>query len=343
MLNHLKLTTVRILSIDGGGIRGLIPAMMLREIRRRLDALGKRKPFHRIFDLMAGTSTGGLITLGLSTPTLKDANRGRRCTKPVLSVDELVSLYKSEGQRIFPQKSNVLVNTLVHAMQHKYDAGHLEAVLEEKLGTATLQEALTNVLVTSYDIERREPHLFIRRPPTPGGREEPDFAVKDVARATSAAPTYFEPAYLQPIPPDGTRYALIDGGVFANNPALLAYIEAKRTFPNATRFVILSLGTGIVDKPYRYDEVKDWGYIDWMAAFRGLPLFSMMMDGQSDAAVSVLRDFPGVKLFRFDPHIDEKHAFMDDAGPDNITYLERRATDLIGQASDELDELCHRL
>jgi patatin-like phospholipase/acyl hydrolase len=258
-------------------------------------------------------------------------------------VDELVALYRNEGQRIFPQKSNVLVNTLVHAMQHKYDAAHLEAVLEEKLGSACLQDAMTNVLVTSYDIERREPHLFIRRPSIPGARPAEDFAVRDVARATSAAPTYFEPAYLEPTPPNGKRYALIDGGVFANNPALLAYIEAKRVFPNATRFVILSLGTGIVVKPYRYAEVKDWGYIDWMAAFRGLPLFSMMMDGQSDVAVSVLRDFPGVKLVRLDPHIDEKHAFMDDAGPDNIAYLERRAMDLIEQSSDQLDELCHRL
>ena len=111
------------------------------------------------------------------------------------------------------------------------------------------------------------------------GKDFPDFYMKDVARASSAAPTYFMPAYVSPIGSE-KKYSFVDGGVFANNPAMCAYIEAKKIYPNARKFIILSLGTGVGTRKYSHKQVKDWGYIDWVYPGNGAPLSTMMSRGQ---------------------------------------------------------------
>ncbi len=228
---------VKILAIDGGGIRGVIPAMILE----RLEQL-TGKATHELFDLIAGTSTGGILALGLTAPN--PAGEAR------YSAHDLVELYFSEGRTIFPQPLWRRVpgfGLAADVMDEKYPAAGIEDVLERYFGDTMLSEALTDVLVTSYAIERRTPFFFkSRHASTEDRRATHDFAMRDVARSTSAAPTYFEPAVVNAARAERQDYyALVDGGVFANNPSLCALAEAKTMLgADLSEILLVSLGTG---------------------------------------------------------------------------------------------------
>jgi len=342
MFSRFKLNTVRILSIDGGGVRGIIPAYLLWRIETALRRRGKERAFSRMFHMVAGTSTGGLIALALTIPQGAPNAAYHRRSK-ALEVSRILDLYRNQATRIFPPKSNRPLGRMAHAVKHKYDGVELDLMLEELFGEKTLQEALTNVLITSYDTERREPRFFKKRPPAGRWADDLDFRAADVARATVAAPTYFHPAFVSASPSTGETFSLVDGGVFMNNPALGAYVEARKIYPNATRFIVVSLGTGIVDRPYPFAAVKEWGYLDWVSPYNGTPLLSMMMDGQSDSVVHMLKNLPGVTLYRFDPRIEERHSLMDDSSAQNISYLEERARNYCDREADMLEELARRL
>jgi patatin-like phospholipase/acyl hydrolase len=339
--NRFKISTVKVLAIDGGGIRGIVPALILAWIEEHLAGRQHKKRLCDVFDVMAGTSTGGLIVLGLSSP---GAGHGKhRDKEPMVSARELAALYREKGTLIFPPRRYPLRTGLLQAFKHKYDDDALRRLLEEIFRDVTLKEALTNVLVTSYDTENREPRFFKKRPPLSEFEDDLNFYVKDVARATIAAPTYFSPARIRPIPARGRSFSLVDGGIFANNPALNAYIEARKLFPRAARYLVVSLGTGVAEKSYTHKEIHDWGYMEWMSPFKGVPLLDMMMDGQSDSTNHMLSRLPGVDLFRFDFQLADEHRFMDDAGEANLDYLCSAARKLLKVEEERLTELCDRL
>ena len=318
-----------VLSIDGGGVRGIIPAMILAEVERRTE-----EPISRLFDLIAGTSTGGILALALTKP---DAER---CAQ--YSAEELVHLYDKRGPAIFPKSWRQYV-PFRNIEDEKYSATGLETVLDEYLGKALMNEACTNLLLTSYDIELRRPHYF---------RRDDGFAMKDVARATSAAPTYFEPLKL----PTGTAldyYALIDGGVFANNPAMCAFVEAQRLFSTADKFVILSLGTGQFTRRLPYEKVVDWGLRQWAR-----PILDVVFDGVSDCVHDQLSDLYSVArhsasdtplrgylefYHRFQVTLGDTEDSMDDASKDNLRDLKTLAADLINDERESLEIACAHL
>lgn len=335
--------TARILSIDGGGVRGLIPSLVLEEIQRRLRSRGDMRPFHRIFDLMAGTSAGGIIALGLSLPAESDDGKGFDRSKAALDVSQVTALFSARGLEIFPRSGLVNFRSILQAFGEKYSAGSLESLMEQLFGDATIQDALTNLLITSYDVEERGPHMFKKRPKR-RGKNDLNFYMRDVARATSAAPTYFEPAYIEPIPPTGRHYCLVDGAIFANNPALAAYIEARKIFPRARRYVIVSLGTGRAEHRFSYERIKDWGYLDWVSPRNGVPLFSLSSEGQSTAVVHQLSRIPDVEFYRLNgPLSDGASESMDNAAPDNIARLTAAAMDVVSDNEELIKRLCARL
>ena len=334
--------TVRVLSIDGGGVRGLIPSLVLTEIQRRLRARGKGRPFHELFDLMAGTSAGGVIALGLSLPARQKDGAFSR-TSAALDISQITSLFTERGGEIFPRGRLGNLRSLVQAFGEKYNADSLELVLEGVFGEATVKDALTNLLVTSYDIEKRNPHMFKKRPQR-NGKIDLDFFMKDAARATSAAPTYFEPAYIDSVPAGNSSFCLIDGGIFANNPALAAYIEARKIFPHARRYLIVSLGTGWALRGFTYEKIRDWGYLEWVSPRNGVPLFSLASEGQSVAAVHQLSRIPDVEFYRVNgPLLVGANESIDDASADNIARLTATAMELIASHDALLDKLCRRL
>ncbi|HEY9834078.1 MAG TPA: CBASS cGAMP-activated phospholipase [Stenomitos sp.] len=317
---------IKILSIDGGGVRGIIPAKVLAEIEERT---GKR--IAEIFDLIAGTSTGGILTLGLA----KADERG----KPYYTASDLVSLYKEESEIIFPltlfSKFKALFNT-------KYSSKPLEQVLHKYFGETRLSEALTEVLIASYELKQCDPFFFRRF----NAIEKPsrNFKMVEVARAACAAPTYFEPLHLKT---SDRTYVFIDGGVFANNPAMFAYTEAKARHKDATKFLVVSIGTGQLTNQLEYKQVKKWGQLEWAQ-----PILSVFFDGISDAVDYQMNSLLSVEnkttyYYRFQIGLQELRKDigdrMDDASDENIAYLEDLAQRIISKEDKRLETLCQLL
>jgi predicted acylesterase/phospholipase RssA len=203
-------------------MHGIIAAAILRHIEDRCGV-----GVHRLFDLVAGTSTGGIIALGL-------------CKPEPLTAAEVLTLYTEHGSEIFPRR-NRWARSLFGP---KYHPAPLERMLRTYLGDRSVSDCETPCIVTAYDIEKRETR-FIK---SWRGDEMPLWAA---ARATSAAPTFF--------PPYGS---LIDGGVFINNPALSAYAAARRMWPDETQLVV-SIGTGGMTRSIDPVRARRFGVFGW--------------------------------------------------------------------------------
>jgi patatin-like phospholipase/acyl hydrolase len=319
---------IKILSIDGGGIRGVIPAMVLAEIEQRT-----KQPIAHLFDLVAGTSTGGILALGLTIP--------RRSGAPLYTAEELLGIYEHEGRRIFSRSLMRRVLALDNLTWKKYASGGIESVLLEYFGESRLRDAVTDVLITSYEVERCFPFFF----KSANARQRPDydFAARDVARATSAAPTYFEPMKILTGTSDH-HYTLVDGGVFANNPAACALVEARATHPDADGCLVVSLGTGSLNRSLPVAIAKYWGTVRWAK-----PLIDIVFDGVSSTVDYQLKELlPGKDgdarhYYRFQTVLDSHNSSMDNASPDNITALKGLALRMMDCQSKDLEELCEKL
>jgi predicted acylesterase/phospholipase RssA len=323
-----KSAMIKILSIDGGGIRGIVPAVVLAEIERRTG-----QPTAHLFDLIAGTSTGGILAVGLSIP--------KKPSAPLYSAEDLIEMYQRQGARIFSRSLSHRLAALGNLRRGKYTNSGIEAVLLEYFVDSRLRDAATDLLITSYEIERSSPFFF--RSSMARERPDYDFPAREVARATSAAPTYFAPMRIS----TGTfedHYTLIDGGVFANNPAACALVEARTTHRDANGFLVVSLGTGELNRCLPYDEAKDWGPYRW-----AMPVLDVVLDGVSRTVDYQLRQLlPGAeghcqRYYRFQTTLDGHHRRLDDASPDNITALKALAYNLVERESANLEKLCGQL
>ena len=318
---------VKILSIDGGGIRGIIPAIILAEIEERTQ-----KSISELFQLISGTSTGGMLALSLVKP---DENG-----KPEYSAQKTVKLYETEGEKIFSRSVSHRIRGMGGLMEGKYLSDGIEDVLNRYFRETCLKESLADVLIVSYEIEKRIPWLFRSSKAKING--DYDFPMKQVARATTAAPTYFEPLMIKA---DAAvdYYALIDGGVCANNPAMCAYVEARNTHPDSDDYLIVSLGTGQISRPILYDKAKDWGLAGWAQ-----PILSVVLNGVCSTVDYQLRQLlpprdDSPRYYRFQMRLDEDHAGLDDASPENIRILKLLAQELVQDNRDDLNRLCDQL
>jgi uncharacterized protein len=319
----------KVLSIDGGGIRGIIPAIVLAEIERRT---GKR--IAEMFDLVAGTSTGGILALGLTKPG--------RDGGPEYSAKKLIDLYETEGGKIFSIPVWHRIKSAGGVAEEKYPSKGIEEVAKEYSGGVHIAEALTEVLVTAYEIEGRAPWFFKRRHARDENREGDNFLMREIARATSAAPTYFEPFLVEGGPHD--KCALIDGGVHSNNPAMCAYVEARKIHPDENDFLVVSLGTGELTRNMPYEEVKGWGLALWAQ-----PILNVVFDGVADTVDYQLRELlfteegDARRYYRFQTVLDIGKDDMDDASATNIAALKTKAQEIIDENEANLGALCAQL
>jgi patatin-like phospholipase/acyl hydrolase len=296
---------MRVLSIDGGGIRGLIPALVLEELERRAE----RRVFE-LFDLIAGTSTGAILACALCAPDPLPAVR-------------VAALYEEEGPEIFSRSIFQRIRSADGLLDEKYDSATLDGVLARFLSDKRLSRTRPDLVVPAYDTAGPAPFFF----KTTDARESPedDFPLSVVARASSAAPTYFEPSAV-----DGR--ALVDGGVFAANPAMSAWAEAVRFQPGA-EVVLLSLGTGERTRRRTFDEIEDWGLLEWAR-----PLLDVVFDGISDAVDYQLRHALGEgRYWRFQVELTRASDALDDATDENLRALRAQAEELIAARSADLD------
>ncbi len=321
---------MRILSIDGGGIRGLIPALVLAELERQTG-----RAIADCFDLIAGTSTGGILALGLAKP----GPDGR----PQHRAQDLADLYLLEGGRIFHEGAFQHLTNPMGIRAARYPATGLEGVLRDCFGETRLKEALVELLIPAYDLEKRDPFFYRSRRAAMDPRY--DVPMRVAARATSAAPTYFEPVQVQW---PGERDVLVDGGVFAINPAMCAYAEGCQRLREAGDpdggILLVSLGTGCYTRAYRYEEARTWGAAGWAR-----PLLDVIFDGVGDTVDYQLRQIlpqgaGGTRGYhRFQTTLDPDLSEMDDTSPAHLEGLHRMAERILTAQAAEMEALARHL
>lgn len=305
---------IKILSIDGGGIKGIIPATILVELER---LTGKR--IADMFDMIAGTSTGGILGSVL-------------CSNKKYSAKDALNIYIKRGEDIFSRNLCERIFSFTMSLsQNKYSHSGIESVLKEYFGKETIDESKTNLLITSFDINHMEPFLF-----KSWKQECVGLPLKFVCRATSAAPTYFEPfhAYIQ-----GKERTLIDGGVYLNNPAMSAYAEAYKLYGEDIDVVIVSLGTGQMSQSIPYASAKNWGKIEWI-----VPLIDCMFGGVSDAVDYQMNMMLGDNYYRLQTSkLNDSTQELDNVNPENLKNLKMIADKLVKSNKAVLDEIVKKI
>ena len=320
----------KVLSIDGGGIRGLIPAMILQVIEAKVG------PVCKTFDLIAGTSTGGIIALGLTRP--REPGSGFPAHRAV----DMTEMYLKEGNIIFPHDHK---NPFWWVHDERYSHKGLVDILKEKFGEYRLKDTLTDVIITSYDTLKPWAYFFKTGKAKKDGARD-DFYMWEVARATSAAPTFFEPMYLKS--ENGTERVLLDGGMHANNPAMCAYVEAKSTihfskdWDDDTEILMVSLGTGECLVSRTFERVKDLGALGW-----AMPLIGASAHGVSDTVhyqlFNLLPDSKGKRsYYRFQIKL-KAGTGLDETDLETIDDLVELTKKFSRDNTNILEKLCEQL
>ena len=299
----------RVLSIDGGGIRGIIPALVISHLEQKTG-----QPASELFDLIVGTSTGGMLALGLALQMEEGA--------PQFNAKQMVKLYGVHGGEIFEQSLWRKLRSVGGVLEEAYSHEALERILNLYFGAHTLADCSVPAMVTSYDIQNRRTVFF-----KSWHEEHGMILCSEAARATSAAPTYFEPTKITWAEESAT---LVDGGIFINSPSVSAYAEARKLFPNEP-IALLSLGTGELTRVIPYEAARTWGSALWV-----MSLLDCMFDGVSKAADHQMRLLLGDHYLRLQTPLHYASDDMDDASRGNIRNLKQTAKELIEREAGAL-------
>lgn len=331
---------IRILALDGGGMRGIIPARFLQLLENRLNDQRRSnglvpKPLHSYFDIIAGTSTGGLIAAALTVP---DATRP---SLPKYNLQQVIDIYLKDGQRIFPKPGIWRkVKGYVLGGETLYAPDGIEAVLREKMGEVRLKQTLKPVLICSYDIFNNEPRFFKTREAFE--TEEENFSLFHACRSTSAGPTYFPPCHFT----HGKReFNCIDGGVYINNPSIGAlaelikhsryYVGDRRIDDTLSNVHVLSVGTGRYNGQLSIKESEQMSAVKWIQ-----PLLDIMMYGVNQTTDYVQKQvlLEKTNYIRFNVKVKEaKYSAMDNAAPDALNYWDTLSKEEFGRRAADLD------
>lgn len=286
-----KLITV--LSIDGGGIRGLIPSTIIACLEAKLQELdGPEARIADYFDVIAGTSTGALVTSMLTAP---DDNK-----RPLFAAKDVNQFYLENGPKIFPQRKagwlTPIANLIGAAMGPKYDGKFLHDKIKSLTHDVTVADTVTNIIVPAFDIKYLQPIIFS----TYEAKNEPlkNAHLSDICISTSAAPTYFPAHYFKTYSPAGEarEFHLVDGGVAANNPTMVAMSmltkEVLRHNPDFNpgkpteyrNYLIISIGTGSAKQAEKYTapDCAKWGVLRWLYDGGFTPLIDIFSHASAD-------------------------------------------------------------
>ncbi|MBX9805088.1 MAG: patatin-like phospholipase family protein [Alphaproteobacteria bacterium] len=308
--NYKRKDEIWILSLDGGGIRGIIAGTVLDDISKKLKV-----KIPEIFDLFAGTSTGGIIALGLTIPLQYGSEVAAH------QAGEVLNLYLQEGNSIFPTM-NFITKTYGQAKDAAYLPENIENLFFKYFGTYPMSATTKPVIVATLDKKNKRTEIIssfhaISDPAY-------DFPIWRSARSTSAAPTYFPPHLTKSY--GGLAREFVDGGVTTNNPVHEALMEARKIYPAAKKINIVSIGTG---KALFQEKSKRGGSGGLKGA---LDTFSNAMEDSEKKAEELLkRDLEELKqngyivaYYRLNPDLPEK-IDLDDVGKDNIFKLNTAA------------------
>ncbi|XP_031480571.1 patatin-like protein 2 [Nymphaea colorata] len=284
---------ITILSIDGGGVRGIIPGAILRFLESELQKLdGENARIADYFDVITGTSTGGLVTAMLTAPGADN--------RPLYAAKDIIPFYLENCPKIFPQSSDplsVIQKPVAGLTGPKYDGKYLHKLVKDKLGDTKLHQTLTNVVIPTFDIKYLQPVIFssykLKRDPTK------DALLSDICISTSAAPTFLPAHHFETKNEKGETirsFDLIDGGVCANNPTLVAVSEVSSEMVQQNpdffavkptdygRFLVISIGTGSAKDEHRYnaESAAKWGMLGWLVNGGSSPLIDTFTQSSGD-------------------------------------------------------------
>jgi len=330
-----------ILSIDGGGIRGIIPAFILNYLENKIREIidDKRIKIGNLIDLVAGTSTGSIVGALMLIPN-KEGN------SPKYSMEEIIDMYINMGPYVFKKDTLYSIKTLWGLLGPKFPSSNIEYPLIQIMDHYKLKDLIQPCAFTGYDIYKRRINIYTNRDKD---KKYEEYYIKDVIRGSTSIPAFFRPAYFK----EGSDInTIIDGGVFANNPAMVAYIEASKTLfnnkngknINPHEMILISLGTGLGERTkYPYEKTKRWGAAQWFS-----PILNILLSGSSDIV-----DYEMRKLFyaygrldnykRINPPLVYSKASPTDASLENITNLIKDANSYIEQNKEILNLLAREI
>lgn len=348
--------TLRILSLDGGGARGYLSVSFLSKLQSFFD-----KPLWQIFDVIAGSSTGGLQALSYAYGKTIDEVKPFYLTEApwVFTIRTAADVASGSINASLPSNRPSIVQKIAimadngylyrsTSTESNYGSARLKTVLTNNFNTDTLQNLKTNVLITSFRKDSNSPIIFSNL--NDFNYFGQNLSIVDVALATSAAPIYLPPQLIT-----GQNY--IDGGVYQNNPAQLALNMGRRIKPLAKRFCILSLGTGLGD--LGFDEVstqnqrllQSYSLLPFEQTIKDLvALFDQAMVGGQESvakALSLIND-PSVPSnlfhYRFQPDLDlSRDTEMDNTDTDFFEYLSDLATSTYNNDIDNISNFMGHL
>ena len=283
---------------------------------------------------MAGTSTGGILAAALTGPRARAAG-GRG---PRYAARDLLGLYEAEGPEIFDRSLLKRIRSVDGLLDERYDDAGLEAALRRYLDGTRLSDALTDVLITAYEIERREAFFFR----SARARADPtyDFTLADACRATAAAPTYFEPARVGDLAGE-PRYALVDGGVFATNPVLCARRRRRPRGPARRGRARPVARHGLADPAAcPYERVRGLGRAGVGAPDRRRRL---RRGRRHDGLRGARRSWGRTATCGSRPTCGVASDALDDASPRNMAALREEGARLLRDNAAAVDALAERL
>lgn len=336
----------KILSIDGGGIRGIFPIVFLANIEAERKAQGLEDwQTYKHFDLICGTSTGGIIALGLALG---------------IPAQEIADLYLRNADLIFSKKKPLIRQLFRSA----YSRANLESLIQQKFREANggvdprLIDCKTNVCIPIYDLMEGRPSV-LKSKYHPAFVRDYHIPAYQAAIATSAAPTYFDPYSSSYIDLNGVERPFqnkVDGGVFANNPTLNGIVEVQKAFDkNLEDLAVLSLGTGhqkfcdagigerwsllkrVLNLRLRQPTCRvDYGFFYWIVKGRRKRLIELFMQGQTQQVQNLIsllnvgidrREQPKFVYHRIDTELDETcNIDMDETNIVKLSKLSEKAS-----------------
>lgn len=333
----LRRRPIRILSLDGGGARGALSTLLLTALEQEIRHQSGNPDAHlaEYFDLIAGTSIGGIITALLTAPNWTEPD------KPRYSAAETHELLLQYLPQAFSNVRNAGGKGL---LSEKFDGRSLEMLMRAVFGHTRISELVCPTLITTYDLQAHRALFFCSHDYfTPkklkqhsllplDAERKPDWFLRDICRATSAAPIVFKPAHIAPVDDKTKTRTLIDGGIFATNPTLCAYAEVRAKWknnPRVTDMLIVSVGTGLSQT-----AVDTGGYLTGWG--RGLQLIELLMNAGIDATHFQMDRIYGDQAnpknggtgsyWRFNWPLEERIS-MDKTDPDTINALLRSIGD----------------
>lgn len=311
----------RILSIDGGGLRGVIPIQVIKYIEKISG-----KEIHNLFDLIVGTSTGGILacTLTMQDDLSLIANRRK------FNLDKIEEIYKERGKEIFYTPGDIFRKKIFELnkwIKPKFSHAYLNDILVEYFGNVKLTNCLKPIMVISYDLHRNKPIQFSFREASLFPERNPSLV--EICMAASAAPTYF-PTY--DFIHDNERLSCIDGGIFMNNPSfgaineVLAHSDYEHYKINGKNLTlsdisVLSLGTGYVHEAVDSNKSKYWGRLQWIK-----PIIDLTMNAPNRVVdyhvKSLYKSFDKeTQYLRVDLNIPKEYSELSDSSIKTTEFL----------------------